>query len=125
MAVQQDAVRVAAQRDAPQCRHAVGLHFSVGHRLGFYGGQMQVFHDVPNRCQIEARLRDPFLDRRVELIHLPFARWPFSLLLLSCGGHWVETESGGSAMCRWPPALLSTICSGASPAARGMETAAG
>ena len=27
-------------------------------------------------------------------------------------------------MCRWPPALLSTIRAGASPAARGMETPA-
>ncbi len=27
-------------------------------------------------------------------------------------------------MCKWSPALLSTICADASPAARGMETSA-
>ena len=32
--------------------------------------------------------------------------------------------AGGSAICRWPPALVSTTRSGASPAARGMEIAA-
>src|SRR5258705_6261226 len=31
---------------------------------------MQVLHDVPIRCQIQARLRYPCFDGRVELIHL-------------------------------------------------------
>ena len=39
-------VRVAALGDAPQCRHAVGVHFSVGDRLGLDGGQMELLHDV-------------------------------------------------------------------------------
>ena len=50
--------------------------------------------------------------------------WPQPLPLLVVGGHWAATEAGGSAMCRWRPALLNTIRAGASPAARGMETAA-
>src|SRR6267154_5626839 len=68
--MQQDEGRVAALRDTPQCRYAVGIHFSVSDRLGLGGSQMQVLHDVPIRCQIQARLRHPFFDGGVELIHL-------------------------------------------------------
>jgi len=50
VAVQQDAVRVAAFRDTLQCRHAV-----------------QVLHDVANRRQIHVRLRQPFFDGRVAI----------------------------------------------------------
>src|SRR5208282_4835456 len=41
-----------------------------------------------------------------------------------CGSHRAETVAFGSAMCRWSPALLNTIRAGASPASRGIETAA-
>src|SRR6266478_3308487 len=47
-----------------------GIHLSVSDRLGLDGGQMQVLHDVPIRCQIQARLQHPFFDGRVELIHM-------------------------------------------------------
>jgi hypothetical protein len=49
--------------------------------------------------------------------------YPQPLLLLVVRRHWVETVAGASAISRWPPALLSSISAGASPAARGMETA--
>jgi hypothetical protein len=41
----------------------------------------------------------------------------------AAGSHSAATKAGGSAMCRWSLALLSTIRAGASPGARGMETA--
>jgi len=43
--------------------------------------------------------------------------------LLVVPGHWAEPNAAGSAMRRWPPALLSTICAGTSRAIRRTETA--
>ena len=38
-----------------------------------------------------------------------------------CKNHRVETATFGSAMCRWSPALLSTIRAGISPAPHGVD----
>jgi hypothetical protein len=47
MAVQQDAVRVAALRDAPQCRHTSGINISVGTTSG----------SLAAKCRFSTRFR--------------------------------------------------------------------
>jgi len=76
----------------------------------------------------KAQIRDAQLDIEYCRITAPFPG-RISARLVSHRiparhSHWAETAAGGSAICRWPPALVNTTRSGASPAARGMEIAA-
>jgi multidrug efflux pump subunit AcrA (membrane-fusion protein) len=73
----------------------------------------------------KAQMRDAQLDIEYCRITAPFTgRIGARLVSAARHSHWAETAAGGSAICRWPPALVNTTRSGASPAARGMEIAA-
>ena len=52
MTVQQDAIQIAACRNAPQSRDAIGVRFDVGHTRRLRGCHMQGLKDVTSSVYV-------------------------------------------------------------------------